>query len=83
MSRRHPVQKLSGKRQVCQRVRLKTAPSDTSAAIIAAACAERPPQTRELRIIDRTGRQVFKREAAIAAVGPGLSLTVMDEIDRP
>lgn len=37
--------------------------SDTSAAIIAAACARWPPQTRELRILDRTGRQVFERKA--------------------
>ncbi|HKM81195.1 MAG TPA: hypothetical protein VJY15_09570 [Candidatus Acidoferrum sp.] len=37
--------------------------SDASAAIIAAACATWPPQTKELRILDRDGRQVFERKA--------------------
>jgi hypothetical protein len=37
--------------------------SDASAAIIAAACAAWPPQTKELRILDRNGRQVFERKA--------------------
>jgi len=37
--------------------------SDASAAIIAAACAPWPPLTRELRILDRTGHQVFERKA--------------------
>jgi hypothetical protein len=37
--------------------------SDTSAAIVAAACSAWPPQTQELRILDRDGRQVFARRA--------------------
>lgn len=37
--------------------------SDASAAIIAAACAAWPPQTKELRVLDRNGRQVFERKA--------------------
>ena len=37
--------------------------SDASEAIIAAACVAWPSQTRELRILDRDGRQVFERKA--------------------
>jgi hypothetical protein len=37
--------------------------SDPAAAIIAAACAAWPPQSKELRILDRDGRQVFERKA--------------------
>ncbi len=37
--------------------------SDTSAAIVAAACTAWPPQTRELRILDPDGRRVFERKA--------------------
>ena len=37
--------------------------SDASAAIVAAACSTWPPQTKELRILDRDGRQVFERKA--------------------
>ena len=37
---------------------------DTSAAIVAAANTEWPPQTIGLRILDREGREVFAREKA-------------------
>jgi hypothetical protein len=38
--------------------------SDVSAAIIGAAIAAWPPKTMELRILDREGREVFRRQEA-------------------
>jgi hypothetical protein len=38
--------------------------ADASAAIVAAANTEWPPQTIGLRILDREGREVFAREKA-------------------